>query len=528
MLAAAAHKPAVLISVALAAVAAVVGGAILFTSSKASEVDLTSAKLVPADASLYFGMNTDLSSSQWVAAFDLVKRLGVDDPEQELKDAAEGEGGVTWEDDVAPFLGGDASFFIRGGGISGLVSGGLNFDGGAIFRCNNANKALDAIRRQADVQLKPRTYGGVTYFVDDQEEGFAAVLGSHLVVTSSESAMKAVIDVKNGAPSLAANADFVQLRNDLTNNFLGFEYVDLQQLIDKTLLSDPAVRKVLEQVGTDGLALHPVGGAITASDAGFAFQAASKSGKATNPGVAPRTSKLASRVPANALFFASTAGIAQAWQEALTGDTRKQLDKTLASEGSPFTIDQFLKDAGQELGLGSLDELMKLLTGETALAGWQDANGETQAVVLAEVANEAEAKTVLAKLAAAGKATRIRTMAVNGKEMTVFRDSGGDDSAYAVADGVAITGTTAAVQAVLEGKGDKLSGSQAYTHSVAGLGTSLGSFMFFNLQEALSGSLGSSIGVGSNPALAALEGAMLNFVNENGLARVSGVVSIKK
>ena len=36
-----ATKPAFLISVALAAVAAVVGGAILFTSSKASEVDLT-------------------------------------------------------------------------------------------------------------------------------------------------------------------------------------------------------------------------------------------------------------------------------------------------------------------------------------------------------------------------------------------------------------------------------------------------------------------------------------------------------
>ena len=76
MFATTARKPAVLISVALAVVAAVVGGAILFTSSKASGVDLTSAKLVPADASLYVGMNTDLSSSQWVAAFDLVKRLG--------------------------------------------------------------------------------------------------------------------------------------------------------------------------------------------------------------------------------------------------------------------------------------------------------------------------------------------------------------------------------------------------------------------------------------------------------------------
>ena len=529
MFATTARKPAVLIGVALAVVAAVVGGAILFTSSKASGVDLTSAKLVPADASLYVGMNTDLSSSQWVAAFDLVKRLGQKDPQQALKDAAEAGGDVKWEDDVAPFLGGDASFFMRGGGVGELASGGRNFDGAVIFKCNDTAKALDVIRKRAGTRLEARSYDGTAYFADESSPGFAAIIGDHLVVAGTESALKAVIDVAHGkAASLAANADFIALRNDLTNNFLGFEYVDLQQIIDKTLLSDPAIRKVLQQVGSDSLVLHPIGGAITASDAGFAFQAASKSDNAINPGARPRTSKLASRVPANALFFMSTAGVAQAWQDALTGDTRKQLDKTLNDEGSPLTVDEFLKEAGQELGLGSLDEIMKLLSGETALVAWQDAGEKTQGAVLAEVANEAEAKAVLAKLAASGKATRVRTVAVNGTEMPVFRDSGGDESAYAVAGGVAIFGTAAGLQTILEGKGENLSGSKAYTHSVAGLGTSLGSFMFFNLHEALGSSLGGLVGVGGDPALDALEGFMLNFVNEKGLARVSGVVSIAK
>ena len=48
----------------LVAVAAVIGGAILFTSSRASEVNLTTASLVPDDAGIYLAINTDLTSSQ--------------------------------------------------------------------------------------------------------------------------------------------------------------------------------------------------------------------------------------------------------------------------------------------------------------------------------------------------------------------------------------------------------------------------------------------------------------------------------
>jgi hypothetical protein len=59
------------ITVGLVAVAAVVGGAILFTSGRASEVNLTTASLVPEDAGVYFALNTDLTSSEWVNTFRL-------------------------------------------------------------------------------------------------------------------------------------------------------------------------------------------------------------------------------------------------------------------------------------------------------------------------------------------------------------------------------------------------------------------------------------------------------------------------
>lgn len=50
----------------LVAVAAVIGGAILFTSSRASEVNLTTASLVPDDAGIYLAIDANLTSSQSV------------------------------------------------------------------------------------------------------------------------------------------------------------------------------------------------------------------------------------------------------------------------------------------------------------------------------------------------------------------------------------------------------------------------------------------------------------------------------
>ena len=76
----------VFITLGLAVVGAVVAAFILFSSGKATDVDLTTARLVPADASLYFALNTDLSSDQWVATFKLIERLGQKNPQQELED----------------------------------------------------------------------------------------------------------------------------------------------------------------------------------------------------------------------------------------------------------------------------------------------------------------------------------------------------------------------------------------------------------------------------------------------------------
>jgi hypothetical protein len=127
---------------ALVAVAAVVGGAIWYTSGKASDVNLTTASLVPEDAGFYFALNTDLTSSQWVSTFNLAERLGQDDPEEQLKDTAD-EVDIDWDDDVAPFLGGNAAVFVRGIDINDF-----NAQGAVILKCTDAEAALEVLDDQ--------------------------------------------------------------------------------------------------------------------------------------------------------------------------------------------------------------------------------------------------------------------------------------------------------------------------------------------------------------------------------------------
>ncbi len=313
------------ITAGLVAIGALVGGAILFTSGKASEVNLTSASLVPDDAGMYFALNTDLTSSQWVNTFHLAERLGQDNPEDELKSGAD-EAGLDWEDDVAPFLGGDAAVFIRGISISDV-----NAEGAVILRCKDAKKALDVIDEQAGLG-DDTTYGGFKYY--EVMGGFVAVIGDHLVIAFDEDSMESVIDVKNGdKKSLASVDDFQKLRDELTGNFLGFVYLSTENLIGDFFLDDPVVKAALDSSGTGDLVFKPAAWVIGAKKDGFEFQAASLGDPGpVSPMLAPRDSKLITHVPADAAFFFSTVDIAGTW-ERISDSARDQIDEAIREEG---------------------------------------------------------------------------------------------------------------------------------------------------------------------------------------------------
>ena len=508
------------ITVGLVAVAAVVGGAILFTSGRASEVNLTTASLVPEDAGVYFALNTDLTSSEWVNTFRLAERLGQDDPEEELKDGAD-SAGFDWDDDVAPFLGGNAAVFVRGISIDDVSA-----QGAVIVRCKDAGAALEVIDDQAGLGDDDE-YGGVEYF--DMMGGFVAVIGDHLVIAFDVDSMEAVIDVHNGdLKSLSSRDDFQRLRDELTSNFLGFVYLSADNLVGDFILDDPDIRKALEESGAGDLVFEPAAWVIGAKKDGFEFQAASLGkGGPVSPMLAPRESKLVKYVPADAAVYFSTTDIARTWEQVMSA-ARDDIDRAIRSEGEYDSLDEALREAGRELGIASLEDVIKLLNGEMSVAVWFPDGTEdgAEGVMLAEV-DQAKAEALLKSMVTTSAAGRIQTTSVGGKEMTSFRTRDGDETAYAFLDGNLVLGTKAGVEKVLGNDEPPLASLNRYNQTVEQMPSKLGSYGYFDLSKLLRLAEG-GIPADLDEVERALSGLIINVVDERGIVRLSGILTIEE
>lgn len=511
----------ILITIGLAVVAAAIGGVILLSSGRASEVDLTSAKLVPADPALYVAFNTDLSSSQWVAAFRLIERLGTANPEKRLKETAL-DGGVDWEKDVAPFLGGNAAVYLRGFSIADL-----SVQGAAIVKCRDAKRALEVVQDQSGLDFVQQKYNGVTYF--DGGGMYLARIGDHLVLAMDDPSMREVIDVSTGKkPSLDSVGDFKSLRDELTTNFLAFVYMDASAFADGIFGGDAALKDALQASGAGDLALKPGAAVIGAKGQSFEFQAAAvgKAGDAS-PMLAPRTPKFAAMVPADASVFFSTTKLAQTWQQ-VKGNSKTQLDTFFRDQGDYRNLDEALKAAGQKVGLKNIEELINLFSGEMSVAAWFPSMDESDAQValLADVADAAKARKVIDSVIASSGKAKSRTENVKGVEMTFVLSDAGDELGYAVTDSYMIFGTAKAARSIVaKDFGPDLAGAAKYQKTVKEMPTALGTFAYFDVANLLRLTSG-GVPVDLDVAEKVLQGAIVNFVEERGVARVSGVITI--
>jgi len=506
----------------LVAVGAVLGGVILYTSSSATEVNLTTASLVPEDAGVYFALNTDLTSSQWVNTFSLAERLGQEDAEEELKDGVE-EGGLDWEDDITPFLGGDAAIYVQGIDVDDI-----NAQGAAIFRCDDAEAALDVIANQFSLEDEEE-YGDIEYF--PFEMGFVAVIGDHLVISFDEDSLEDVIDVHNGEKeSLASRDDFQQLRDELTGNFLGFVYLSTENLLGDFYLNDPEIREAIEASGNGDLVFQPAAWVIGAKEDGFEFQAASVGESGTVASMlAPRESRLIGMVPAEASIFVSTTDIAQTYK-AIVDAAREEIDAAIAAQGEYSSLDEALRDCGSELGLASCAEVVALFDGETAFAAWfPDGTEEgAEGLLLAEV-DEAEAKPILEKIVASDGFSDVRKEQAGGHDIVIFNDeeSSGEEGAYAFLDGVLLLGTVEAVRLVLANGEPPLSDLNRYKEAVEQMPSALGTYAYLDMSKILRLAEG-GIPADLDEAEEALSGLIINAVDENDVVRLNGILTIEE
>lgn len=529
------------VTLVLAVVGAAVAGAVLFTSSRADEVELTTAELVPVDTAIYAALNTDLSSGQWVRSFDLVKRMGRADPEQALRDSVEEDGDVDWEKDVAPFLGGNAAVFA-----SGIDWEGDGFIGGVVLKAKDTERAVEVIREDVDGPVAEDEYRGVAYALyDDDGDLFVAIIGKHVVLTPNEASLRAVIDVHAGeAAALTSDPDFIRLRDELTGNFLGFVFVR----------PNVFATAMFEKLGFAGMDISPVvntspmAGVIGATKDAFEFQAASVTAAELPRALEPRSSRFAPMVTADTIFFFTTYGVGPAYADtvaaagemlaAFSSDLFEPypMDPEFEAEWETFCeeypeyceeeADPFASpfDAGTiEQGVTSFAALLRLMDGELAVAAWPDdgdLGGAT--VLLAEVSDPAEALTLMDELVESLAMMPADEVTVGGVDVRVTADL-----AYGVADGYAFLGTFEGVSEVLGGVALPMTGNATYRDAVEEMPTGLGTFLYINMFSLLRSDAGEAI-----PELdavqRALDGFIINAVSERGVVRVSGVLTVRE
>lgn len=511
----------VYVTLGVAVVGALVAGLVLYTSSQASEVELTSAELVPGDAGIYFALNTDLSSDQWIAAFDLARRMGgPEDAEEELSESAEEEGDLDWEDDVAPFLGGNASLYLKGFELESYA-----VQGALILKADDAERALEVVLEEAG-GIEGESYGGATIYIDDITASYFTRLDDHLVFAMDEESLREVIDVSNDdGESLADNDDFRRLRDELTGNFLSFVYLSWEQVAGDFAIQDEETRDALEEAGLGDLVFEPAAGVFGAKEDAFEFQAAAagESGVIT-PMTEPRDSRFVSMVPADTAFFVSTAGVAQTWQQ-VTEAARDEIDEAIRAEGEYDSLDEAMRDAGSEVGLESIEELIGLFTGETAMAGWFPTGDENEEVValLGEVSDEAAARDVVDSILETED--DVRTDSIGGVEVSVFTDDDGSDVGVLVHDGYLALGDIEALREILEPSGPVLSERDFYNNAVDLMPTDLGSYAYFNMADILRLAEG-GVPPELDEAGRVIEAMILNMVETNEIVRLSGVLTV--
>jgi hypothetical protein len=402
---------------------------------------------------------------------------------------------------------------------------------GVIVRTSNASRAMEVVFEElGEDDPQEFEYEGQTYFfIPDplDGDGYLARIGDHLVITATEDEMERVIDVAHGrSPSLKQDDEFAALHDELTKNFIGFVYMDTEKLLSGALESGLGVffedEDDLWQWGSSKSA-----SVISAKDGGFVFQSAAQT--ETSP-ISPlmkarEESRFANVVPADAAMFFSIYDVAGAWG-GIRDAWGDQLDEIARSDGEYDSFDDAMNDAASELGIEDVNELIELFNGETALAAWFPTDDEDDGLfaLLAEVRDEARIRDIIED---------IDSLDVTGEEtwggvaVTLFEDEEdpGQELAYAITDGYLLLGDPRRCGWSSRRTGT-VSETRRFKSAQTTMGTSLGSFAYFDFQSLFDVFAGDEFVSDDEFTIDALQALMFTMVEEGGFTRFAGAVTI--
>jgi len=199
------------------------------------------SELAPAGAAFY-GEVTIKPDGDQKAAVDAILakfpgggRAGDNLGELIEKSLRESDAGITFEDDIEPWLGDEAGFFA-----SGLDPGGDFKASAGLIATQDEDKAQEALEKSAEGELARKTYNDVEYVVDESDgEADAAAVFDGVVVLGNEAGVKAAIDASKGDSKLSDDESFQNALENAAEDRLGLFY-----------LNSPELLRTLQQAGT--------------------------------------------------------------------------------------------------------------------------------------------------------------------------------------------------------------------------------------------------------------------------------------
>lgn len=193
------------------------------------ETASSASSLAPASAVIYGEVTLKPEGDQKAAVDTIVSKFpgqgSAGDRLQGLIDKALRESGgpeLSYKDDIEPWLGDEAAFFVTGKNMS---------DNALLIATDDEDKAREAVEKSAEGKITRKSYRDVEYFMDEGDDANTAAVFDGFVVTGTEAGVKAAIDTSKGGSTLSGSDAYDFATEDISDDRLGLLFVNSPQLL---------------------------------------------------------------------------------------------------------------------------------------------------------------------------------------------------------------------------------------------------------------------------------------------------------
>jgi len=186
--------------------------------------------LVPAGSVMYGEATLKPEGDQNEAIYAILAKFpGGGHAGDKLKDLIEkgmreSDAPLSFKEDIEPWLGDDAAFFV-----SNLTPRGDAQTAAGLIATDDEDKARDALEKSAEGKLSKETYKDVEVLTDESDEAGAVFDG--FLVLGSEAGVKAAIDTSKGGKKLSEDESYRNALDDAADDRLGFFYMNSPELL---------------------------------------------------------------------------------------------------------------------------------------------------------------------------------------------------------------------------------------------------------------------------------------------------------